>query len=141
MPCLVLPPACMLHHFSHVQLFATLCSLPNSSVHGIFQARILEWVVMPFSKGSSQPRDRTRSLMFPALADGFFTTRATWKAPLSPHRLPVLYCFDYILLNMFIFMEYINCHQLCKSEHINIGDIWNSLFHENSPSYHSHNPC
>ena len=35
------------------------CSLPGSSVHGIFQARILEWVAMPFSKGSSPPRDQT----------------------------------------------------------------------------------
>ena len=35
----------------------TDCSPPGSSVHGILQARILEWVVMPSSKGSSQPRD------------------------------------------------------------------------------------
>ena len=35
------------------------CSLPGSSVHGILQARILEWVAMPTSRGSSQPRDRT----------------------------------------------------------------------------------
>ena len=33
------------------------CSPPGSSVHGILQARILEWVTMPFSKESSQPRD------------------------------------------------------------------------------------
>ena len=33
------------------------CSLPGSSVHGIFQARILEWVAISFSRGSSQPRD------------------------------------------------------------------------------------
>ena len=44
----------------------TLCdpmdsSLPVFSVHGIFQARILEWVAISFSRGSSQPRDRTRS--------------------------------------------------------------------------------
>ena len=36
------------------------CSLPSSSVHGILQARILEWVAISFSRGSSQPRDRTR---------------------------------------------------------------------------------
>ena len=36
------------------------CSLPGSSVHGILQARILEWVAIPFSRGSSQPRDGTR---------------------------------------------------------------------------------
>ena len=33
------------------------CSLPGSSIHGIFQARILEWVAISFSRGSSQPRD------------------------------------------------------------------------------------
>ena len=35
------------------------CSLSGSSVHGIFQARALEWVTISFSMGSSQPRDRT----------------------------------------------------------------------------------
>ena len=38
------------------------CCLPGSSVHGILQARILEWVAISFSKGSSQPRDRTQGL-------------------------------------------------------------------------------
>ena len=33
------------------------CSLPRSSVHGIFQATVLEWVAIPFSRGSSQPRE------------------------------------------------------------------------------------
>ena len=36
------------------------CSLPGSSDHGILQARILEWVAISFSRGSSQPRDRTQ---------------------------------------------------------------------------------
>ena len=36
------------------------CSPSGSSVHGILQARILEWVTMPSSKGFSQPRDRTQ---------------------------------------------------------------------------------
>ena len=35
------------------------CSLPGFSVHGTFQTRILEWVAISFSRGSSQPRDRT----------------------------------------------------------------------------------
>ena len=35
------------------------CSLPRSSVHGIFQARVLEWVAISFSRESSRPRDRT----------------------------------------------------------------------------------
>ena len=38
------------------------CSLSGSSVHGIFQARILEWVAMPSSRGSFRPRDRTHLL-------------------------------------------------------------------------------
>ena len=37
------------------------CGLPGSSVHGILQARILEWVVISFSRGSSQPRNQTCS--------------------------------------------------------------------------------
>ena len=36
------------------------CSLPGSSVHEILQARMLEWVAISFSRGSSQPRDQTR---------------------------------------------------------------------------------
>ena len=47
-------------HFSPVRLCDTVHrSLPGSSVHGILQARILEWVAMPSSRGSSQPRNRT----------------------------------------------------------------------------------
>ena len=53
--------ACMLSHFSHVQLFAILwtVALQASLSMGILQARILEWVAMPFSRGSSQHRDGT----------------------------------------------------------------------------------
>ena len=36
------------------------CSPPGSSIHGILQARILEWVAISFSRGSSRPRDRTQ---------------------------------------------------------------------------------
>ena len=35
------------------------CSLPDSPIHGILQERILEWVAIPFSRGSSKPRDTT----------------------------------------------------------------------------------
>ena len=48
----------------HAQLCLTLCdpmdySLPGSSIHGFFQARILEWVVISYSRGYSWPRDQT----------------------------------------------------------------------------------
>ena len=52
---------CMPNHFNHVQLCdPTDCSLPGSSVHGIFLARVLEWVAITFPRGSSRPRDQTR---------------------------------------------------------------------------------
>ena len=52
------------------------CSSPGSSVHGISQARILEWVAISFSKGSSQCRDQPGS---PALTEKFFTTEPPGK--------------------------------------------------------------
>ena len=52
----------------------------GSSVHGILQARILEWVAMPSSRGTSWPRDRTHSIMSPAMASG--------SLPQTPHRKP-----------------------------------------------------
>ena len=56
------------------------CSPSGPSVHGILQARILGWVAMSFSRGSSWPT----SLTSHALAGGFFTTSATWEVnPLS----------------------------------------------------------
>ena len=43
------------------QLYLSLCDLMGYTVHGILQARILEWVAIPFSRGSSQPRDQTQA--------------------------------------------------------------------------------
>ena len=57
------------------------CSPSGSSVMEILQARILEWVAMPSSRGSVQPRDWTHISMSPALAGEFFTISATWEAP------------------------------------------------------------
>ena len=58
------------------------CSPPGSSVHGILQARVLEWVAISFSRGSSPPRDRTSISYVSWLAGGFFTTSATWEVSL-----------------------------------------------------------
>ena len=52
------------------------CSPPGSSVHGISQARVLEWVAIPFSKGSFQPRDQT---LISCLVGRFFTTESPGK--------------------------------------------------------------
>ena len=71
---------CLLSEVSEVaQSCPTLCepmdcSLPGSSVHGIFQAVVLDWVAIPFSRGSSQPRDRTQ---VSHIVDRRFTVWAT----------------------------------------------------------------
>ena len=65
--------ACM--HAKSLQSYRTLCdsvdcSPLGSSVHGILQARILEWLAIPFSRGSSQPKGRT---WVSCIAGRFFT--------------------------------------------------------------------
>ena len=57
------------------------CSPPGPSVHGILQARIIEWVAMPSCRGSSQPRDGTSVFCISCVEGGFFTHWATWEAP------------------------------------------------------------
>ena len=54
----------------------TLWDLMGFTVHGILQARILEWIAFPFSRGSSQLRDRTQ---VSCIAGRFFTSRTTGK--------------------------------------------------------------
>ena len=58
------------------QSCATPCDPMGSPVHGILQARILEWVAFPFSRGSSQPRDQTQ---VSHIVGRFFTSWATGK--------------------------------------------------------------
>ena len=67
----------------HAQWCQTLsdpmdCSLPGSSVHGILQARILEWVAISFSKGSLQPKDWT---WVPCIAGRFPASESLGKPP------------------------------------------------------------
>ena len=60
------------------QSCSTLCDPMDCTVHGILQTRILEWVAFPsFSRGSSQPRDRTQ---VSGIAGRFFTSLATREA-------------------------------------------------------------
>ena len=77
------PCACMLSHFSHVQLFV----IPWTVAHqaplsmGILQARILEWLPCPSPGDLPHPGIKPVSLISPALAGEFFTTSATWEVP------------------------------------------------------------
>ena len=69
-----------------ITLVVSLCdpmdySLLGSSVHGILQARILEWVAISSPGDLPDPGIKPMSCLSPALARGFFTTSATWEAP------------------------------------------------------------
>ena len=78
----ILPCECFLSWFSHVWLFVTLdLSLPDTSVHGILQARILEWVAMPSPWHVPNPGINPAFLTSSALASRFFTTGATFYFP------------------------------------------------------------
>ena len=73
----------------HAQSCLILCnpmdySLPGSSIHGISQARILEWIAISFSGDLPDPGIEPAYLMPPALAGRFFTTSTTWEALYSP---------------------------------------------------------
>ena len=74
---------------SRVRLFATpwtVCSLPGFSVHGVLQARILEWVTISFSRGSSQPRDQTRVSHIGVRRFNLWATREHPWSPLIPRE-------------------------------------------------------
>ena len=67
------------------------CSLPGSSVQGVLQARILEWVAIPSSRGSSQPRDQTHVSCGSCIGrSGFLTTKATWESLVITVRAKLL---------------------------------------------------
>ena len=64
---------------SHVQFFAIPWTMPGSSVHGISQARILEWVAISFSRGSSWPRDQTHVSCIGRQILYHWATRDAWR--------------------------------------------------------------
>ena len=95
----ILPPDPFWAMLCCAQLCLTLCdpmdcSLPGSSFHGIFQARILEWIAISFSRGSSQPRDQTWVSSFSCIGRQVLYHWATcealslskpWWSPLLPN--------------------------------------------------------
>ena len=98
------------HHASHSVTSDFLWphesySLPGSSVHGIFQARMLEWVAIPFSRESSHPRDWTQ---VSHIAGGFLTVQATREAP-------YIYICIYIYIYIYINIWYFSCSDLLHS--------------------------
>ena len=115
-----------------VQLCPTLCdpmdcSPPGSSVHGILQARILEWVVIPFSRASSWPRDLTRVFH---IAGRFFTIWATrWDRQTS--QLRQAFCFKLLSKVPSILLVEVRIGQKCQKIQYNsflCVFVWFRLF-------------
>ena len=77
---------------------STDCSLSDSFVHGILQARILEWVAMLSSRGSSWPRDLTQVSYVSSLADGFFATEPLEKPKWEGRGWGETCCSQYTLM-------------------------------------------
>ena len=79
-PLYLIETLCVLSCFSCVQLFAALdCRPTGSSVQGILQTRVLEWVIIPFSRGSSQPRDWPCTSSVSCISSRFFTAKPSGK--------------------------------------------------------------
>ena len=93
----------------HIQLYSLMdYSLPGPSARGIFQARILQWATMPSSRDVSNPGIEPSSFASPALAGGFFTTRATWEG----FTWQIL--IDFICITVFAAQKWI-LHNTCSS--------------------------
>ena len=89
--CVLITLFCCCYSLSCVRLFCDPmdCSPPESFVHGIFQARILEWVVISFSRGSSWPRDQ---ICIFCITGRFFTS----EPPGKPILTSLVFCLLYI---------------------------------------------
>ena len=77
----------------------TLCDAMDHTVYGILQARILEWIAFPFSRESSQPRDRTQ---VSCIESGFFTTVLPAE---SPGKVIIKKPVNLKFLNYFLFWK------------------------------------
>ena len=88
------------------------CSSPGSSVYGILQARILEWVVMPFPRGFSQPWDQTQVSCF---ANRFFTS--------DPPGKPCFTIIDTIKTNFLVYMYFLTIRYSPQNRAIRLGPL------------------
>ena len=81
------------------------CSLPDFSVHGILQARILEWVAISLSRGSSRPRDRTQ---VSRIGGRHFNLWATREAQIFLYGKEIhTFVFCYNLVFVFIYLKHV----------------------------------
>ena len=107
---------CILGHFIHVRLCNSVdCNPPGSSVHRILQARILEWVAIPLSRGSSWPRDLTCISYVSCIGrQVLFITSTTWEACI--YICVYIYIYTHIYIYMYSESEVAqSCPTLCDS--------------------------
>ena len=81
------------------------CKLPGSSVHGIFQARMLEWVAISFSRGSSWSRDQTQVSCIVGTCFTIWVRREAWTLI----EMESIYIYIYIYICMYVYM----CVHVC----------------------------
>ena len=106
---------CMLSCFSCISLPPLVCSMPGSSVLGILQARILQWLAMPSTRALPDPGIKPACLMSPALAGLFFTTSATWEVTEHFIFLKMLsYILTYDALTILIFTILVSVQLLSR---------------------------
>ena len=100
-----------------IQLCLALCDPVDYTVHGILQARTLEWVVFPFSRGSFQPRDQTQ---VSCIASGFF---ASWAMKEHPPK-----CFLHLILKILLVLGWLTLAVILdlykRSFQVGIFMIW-----------------
>ena len=106
---------------SCLTLFSLMeCSPPGSFVHGIFQARILGWIAIPFSKGSSQFRNRTWVIKLQSnMTDKKCSTLCSSRL-MSPIQRSYLWGIKYL-------MQYSHCSEHYK--HLSLGFFFCLFFH------------
>ena len=112
------------------------CSLQGSSVHWIFQARVLEWVSISFSRGSSWPRDQNQ---VSCIAGRHFTIWATWEDIVGILLLSNYLAFLYLFPHLQIMVQwYLNLSvglpdgSVVKNPPANAGDMVQFLGWEDS---------
>ena len=81
------------------------CSPPGSSVHGVLQARILEWISISFSRGSSQPGDQTHVSHVSRICR-WVPSSTTWEAPISVWLCPNPSLTDWLLRDPSFLVKY-----------------------------------
>ena len=97
------------------------CSPPGSSVHGILQVRIPEWVAIPFSRGYSWPRDRT---CVSCIAGKFFTTE-----PLGNPKWAIIFFFNWRIIALQNFVVFCQTSTWLSHRYPYIPSLWTSPFH------------